>query len=140
MEKVGDRQSPTTTNVSPQHSIIEGGFNRAGAVPIPLDFLQGISIIAQRNLERRPPKLRLKSGTNTSSVDALSEIPGPAATGETSDIAYQIAEFIIRRKEVVDESEDLGAHRGLAAMERMCRMFEHVFVAGTAPGRSEDIS
>lgn len=133
-----DSNGPVS-NVPTTGAVVDGEFDRSAPVSIPLDFLQELSTIAQKNLERRPPKLPLARSLGADWLDAVADVSSPTASAETAEVAYQIAEFIIRRKEEIEQSSDLGPRRGLAVMERICRMFEHVFASGGVPIRSEEI-
>jgi len=108
-----------------------------GSTPVvdkmPLDLLQKMAVIAHRSLERRPPKLKLKetkqNGLDLIGVDAAQM--KPILSQETSEIAYQIVMLVLKLQEEVEASDDLGARKGLLAVERVSRMFEHIYQAKT---------
>jgi len=135
MERVTESRTRNVSN--PSDPIARKGFKSDKPVSVPLDFLQGISSIAQRNLERRPPKLKLKK--KAISANALDEtnpaaILNPVASKDSADIAFQVAELVMRRQKDIKDSEDEGAKAGLATLDRMVRMFEHIYVLNSGSG------
>uniref|UniRef100_A0AAN0NLS5 Uncharacterized protein n=1 Tax=Yoonia rhodophyticola TaxID=3137370 RepID=A0AAN0NLS5_9RHOB len=57
----------------------------------------------------------------------------PLASRETTEIAYQIAEMLIRMMPDAEQSGDRRAKAGIVSLERMLRMFEHLY--GAQSGR-----
>ena len=114
--------------------IVKRGFRADTPVAVPLDFLDNLSSIAQRNLERRPPKLQLQGHKSRDGYIAeLSSIvaANPVASKETADLAYQVAELVVRRQAAVQGSGDAKALAGLKTLDRMARMFEHIYLLST---------
>ncbi|KAB7613614.1 hypothetical protein F9L33_09545 [Amylibacter sp. SFDW26] len=119
---------------------VPNGFRGEDRVAVPLDFLQGLSSIAYRSLERRPPRLKLKPKQKVEDQDELQSLSrkDPIVSKETSEIAYRVAEIVVRRKAQIEQSGSLPARRGLTALERMTRMFEHVYISSSNPSQHEE--
>ncbi|MEM8773869.1 MAG: hypothetical protein AAGF53_02485 [Pseudomonadota bacterium] len=98
---------------------------------VPLDLLQKMAVIAHRSLERRPPKLKLHDTQKQDLEDiSIHQIQmKPVLAKETSEIAFQIVTLVLKLQDEVEASNDLGARKGLAAIERVSRMFEHIYQA-----------
>lgn len=125
---------PRPSNVREQDPMVKKGLQPDAPVAVPLDFLQSLSSIAHRNLERRPPKLNLKARGSQAKI--LSEATAaatvnPVASKETADLAYQIAELVMRRQDAILSSGDPNAIEGLKSLDRMVRMFEHIYLLST---------
>lgn len=126
----------TNETIRPQKpsTVVPGEFRRDVSVDVPLDFLQGIAAIAQGNLERRPPKLQLPEKAVSLAGQSPVEIDlSQTAMRGTDDISYAIADFILRRKNDIDGSNDAAAGRGLESLDRICRMFLHMYEAKINP-------
>ena len=113
--------------------VAAAGFDRTTPVSVPLDFLQSLAAMNAQSVQRQPPRMRLRRPGSLDAADELSALvlARPVANKETAELAYVVAEMIVRRKAEVEGSGNLGARRGMAALEKMCRMFEHIYVAQT---------
>ncbi len=115
----------------PTDPLVAKGFPKGASVSVPLDFLQGVAAIAQRNLERRPPPVRIpgRSRNRDAGEVASPEEIELVVVQDMADIAFGAATLLLRRKEEVLKSRDLGAVRGLAKVDRLCRMLVHFYDA-----------
>lgn len=103
---------------------------------VHLDFFQLLSNSQSGRLKRQPPRLKLKNREKAelgySVEEARSIEPSqPLASIETNEIAFQIAELIIRRMPEAEKSRDSRASEGIVTLDRMLRMFEHIYGAQT---------
>lgn len=121
--------SPPTSSLGVVQNDVDRVLRYDGDAPIPNDFLRDISLLGASTVERRPPKLRLFDEKQASLVESMPALHMKSDLGDTSQVSFQVAEFIVRRLNEVEQSDDLGAMRGFAAMDRIIRMYEHVFVA-----------
>jgi len=131
MTRIGSDKTPhSTTQPDP---MVQRGFSKDAEVRLPLDFLQGIAANSYRNLELRPPRLRFdQSPKDTYAQVSIQDLEiTPQLSKETEEVAYELAELLLRIKPQVKVSDDIGARRGLEALERTCRMFVHVYEART---------
>ncbi|MFQ6550997.1 hypothetical protein AAD018_001460 [Aestuariibius insulae] len=88
---------------------------------------------------RRPPELQFfrDISEENAPLDAimLGEIE-PTLNGGTLDMAYAIAEFVVRREAEVSASCDPSAQEGHALMADLARMMEFLFITSPNSGVS----
>lgn len=91
--------------------------------PLSSDYLSTLVTVV-----RRPPEL-LFQPTITHGVSfeevALKKMD-PILNVDTDNLAFHVAELVVRRENEVVNSGDLGAQKGLYVMSEMARMFEHL--------------
>lgn len=139
MRRVGDTPNthPTPTTAKPSvDPLIQKGLRKKTAVSAPLDVLHNLSPLAARSIERRPPKMpltarRRRKDNPGDSWDIDLGTVQPSLSKDTSEVAYEVVELVLRRRNEISVSGDAGAQRGMAALEELCRMFEHVYLART---------
>lgn len=118
------------------------GLQDQSQVSIPLDVLQSIASIAQKQLERRPPKLKLRRKKQSDDwlfeARPMAEIR-PLVSKATEETTLDIAQFVLRRQADILQSGSDGAKAGLASLERMLIMFQqvHMMETGTQFARAK---
>lgn len=130
MNRIQKRTAQTINKTT--DPIVQRGLRKDAPVPVPLDFLQNLASVAQGNIERRPPKLKLKNRKRRSGLEEIEAAASlgainPLVSKETAEITLEMAELIIRRQAEINATGSDGAKAGLANLERMLRMFEHIY-------------
>lgn len=114
--------------------IVNKGLRQNTPVSVPLDVLSGLAAASKRHLELRPPKLKLqrKKQNPEDLADArpVQDIL-PLVSKETEETTLDIAQLVMRRQSEIMASGSPSAKAGLASLERMMRMFEHVYMLDT---------
>ena len=78
---------------------------------------------------RRPPELQFGPGLDTKTAhfeDILLSALDPVSARTTGDLAYDVAELLIRRETEIRSSEDTSGLPGLEDLEETVRMYAHL--------------
>jgi len=89
---------------------------------------------AELSLTRRPPKLTvngIQKRTTSSFDEVLLEEIRPVSGVTTGELAYSVAELVIRREKELSETGDDHVKEGLATLLELARMFEHLAILQT---------
>lgn len=131
-EQQADRAQPLTTSLAADQAGVA-----ADVQIVPATAPRTISSYFRRlhTITRRPLELRsLRTGVTEDAIP----MPAPArplikdiATTETPEFAFRVAELAYRLEADVTVANDPKAAEGLAVLQEMTRMYEHIFVLQT---------
>lgn len=109
-------------------------FDNVPAIPAPRPLIDPEHLATVAMVVRRPPELQFGPGLDAKTPHieqlVLDELD-PVLHRTTGELAYSVAELVIRREPEVTASEDPSGRAGLANLGEMVRMFEHLSVLQT---------